>query len=117
MTGPTGLIFAMRARFASMDVMMKHSEMKLIQVLSNDDAAGDLTSSAMTGSNPATLNDNPSARYILITNWYEYGIQGEALGDAAANSFAEMAFSIENNSNSCYSCSKSRVHNGTCTRP
>ena len=71
---------------------MKHSEMKLIQV-SNDDAAGDLTSSVMTGSNPATLNDSPSAgTYLSPTGM---STDSRWLGDAAANSFAEMAFSIE----------------------
>ena len=60
MTGPTGLIFAMRARFASMDGDEALGD-EADSGFSNDDAAGDLTSSAMTGSNPATLNDSPSA--------------------------------------------------------
>ena len=41
MTGPTGLIFAMRARFASW-MVLKHLETKQILDFSNDDAAGDL---------------------------------------------------------------------------
>ena len=61
--------------------------------LSNDDAAGDLTSSAMTGSNPKLLNDSPAGIYLSPTGMTT--AQGEALGDASANSFAEMAFSIE----------------------
>ncbi len=92
MTGPTGLIFAMRAKAASSD----GAELLVDEPdtgLSNDDAAGDLTSSAMTGSNPKLLNDSPAGIYLSPTGMTT--AQGEALGDATANSFAEMAFSIE----------------------
>ena len=92
MTGPTGLIFAMRAKAASSD----GAELLVDEPdtgLSNDDAAGDLTSSAMTGSNPKLLNDSPAGIYLSPTGMTT--AQGEALGDAGANSFAEMAFSIE----------------------
>ena len=92
MTGPTGLIFAMRAKFASQDgaeALVDEADTGF----SNDDAAGDLTSSAMTGSNPKLLNDSPAGTYTSPTGMTT--AQGEALGDAAANSFAEMAFSIE----------------------
>jgi len=93
MTGPTGLIFAMRARFASMDGAEALGD-EADSGFSNDDAAGDLTSSAMTGSNPSALNDSPSAgQYTSPTGMTT--AQGEALGDASANAFAEMAFSIE----------------------
>ena len=93
MTGPTGLIFAMRARFASMDGDEALGD-EADSGFSNDDAAGDLTSSAMTGSNPATLNDSPSAgQYLSPTGMTT--AQGEALGDTTTNAFAEMAFSIE----------------------
>jgi hypothetical protein len=92
MTGPTGLIFAMRAKAASSD----GAELLVDEPdtgLANDDAAGDLTSSAMTGSNPKLLNDSPAGIYLSPTGMTT--AQGEALGDATANSFAEMAFSIE----------------------
>ena len=92
MTGPTGLIFAMRAKFASQDgaeALVDEADTGF----SNDDKAGDLTSSAMTGSNPKLLNDSPAGTYTSPTGMTT--AQGEALGDAAANSFAEMAFSIE----------------------
>ena len=91
MTGPTGLIFAMRAKFASSD-----GDEALVDEApghSNDDAAGDLTSSANTGTNPSILNDSPAGTYLAPTGMTT--AQGEALGDASANSFAEMAFSIE----------------------
>jgi hypothetical protein len=61
--------------------------------VSNDDAAGNLTSSAMTGSNPAILNDASPGTYLSPTGMTT--AQGEALGDSSTNAFAEMAFSIE----------------------
>jgi hypothetical protein len=101
MTGPTGLIFAMKSRFAASngtEALFNEPDSSF----SNDDAAGDLNSTAMTGSNPAVLNDSSPGTYI--TGGADYGsttgggmttAEGEALGDATANSFAEMAFSIE----------------------
>ena len=101
MTGPTGLIFAMKSRFSSQsgtEALFNEPDAGF----SNDDAAGDLNSTAMTGTNPAVLNNSSPGTYI--TGGADYGsttgggmttAEGEALGDAAANSFAEMAFSIE----------------------
>ena len=91
MTGPTGLIFAMRAKFASQD----GAEALVDEApgLSNDDAAGDLTSSANTGTNPKLQNDSPARTYLAPTGMTT--AQGEALGDTTTNAFAEMAFSIE----------------------
>ena len=93
MTGPTGLIFAMRARFASQDGAEALGD-EADSAFSADDAAGDLTSAAMTGTNPSALNDSPSTGQYTSPTGMTLA-QGEALGDAAANSFAEMAFSIE----------------------
>ncbi len=93
MTGPTGLIFAMRARFASQDGAEALGD-EADSAFSADDAAGDLTSAAMTGTNPSALNDSPSAGQYTSPTGMTLA-QGEALGDAAANAFAEMAFSIE----------------------
>ena len=101
MTGPTGLIFAMKSKFSTQggtEALFNEPDTGF----SNDDAAGDLNSTAMTGTNPAVLNDASPGTYI--TGGADYGsttgggmttAEGEALGDAAANSFAEMAFSIE----------------------
>ena len=101
MTGPTGLIFAMKSRFSTSggtEALFNEPDVGF----SNDDAAGDLNSTSMTGSNPAVLNNSSPGNYT--TGGADYGsttgggmttAEGEALGDAAANSFAEMAFSIE----------------------
>jgi len=91
MTGPTGLIFAMRAKYASSDGA--EALVDEVEAHSNDDAAGDLTSSANTGTNPKLLNDSPAGTYLAPTGMTT--AQGEALGDTTTNAFAEMAFSIE----------------------
>ena len=91
MTGPTGLIFAMRAKIASQDGA--EALVDEAGAISNDDAAGDLTSSANTGTNPKLLNDSPAGTYLAPTGMTT--AQGEALGDTTTNAFAEMAFSIE----------------------
>ena len=101
MTGPTGLIFAMKSRFSTQggtEALFNEPNTGF----SNDDAAGDLNTTAMTGTNPAVLNDASAGTYI--TGGADYGsttgggmttAEAEALGDASGNSFAEMAFSIE----------------------
>ena len=101
MTGPTGLIFAMKSRFATQggtEALFDEPNVGF----SNDDGAGDLNTTAMTGTNPAVLNDASAGTYI--TGGADYGsttgggmttAEAEALGDASGNSFAEMAFSIE----------------------
>ena len=95
MTGPTGLIFAMRARFASMDGAEALADEAFPDV-SNQNAAGTIGGGDIgsTETNPATLNDSPSAgTYTSATGMTT--VQGEALGDSGTNAFAEMAFSIE----------------------
>ena len=95
MTGPTGLIFAMRSSFTSQDgaeALMDES----MPDISNQNAActiggGDV---GATETNPAVLNDSPSAgTYVSATGMTT--AHAEALGDSAANAFAQMAFSIE----------------------
>ena len=93
MTGPTGLIFAMRARFASMDGAEALGD-EADSGFSNDDGAGDLGVGDQTGTNPSTLNDSPSAGQYTSPTGMSLA-QGEALGDTTSNAFAEMAFSIE----------------------
>ena len=105
MTGPTGLIFAMKSRFTSQggtEALFNEPNVGF----SNDDNAGDLNSTTMTGTNPGLLvNASGSAdNSAYTTGGDSYGSQtgggmttgeGEALGDSAGNSFAQMAFSIE----------------------
>ena len=95
MTGPTGLIFAMRARFASQDGAEALVD-EAMPDISNQNAAGTIGGGDVgsTETNPAVLNDSPSAgTYTSATGMT--ALQGEALGDSGSNAFSEMAFSIE----------------------
>jgi hypothetical protein len=92
MTGPTGLIFAMRARAKSQAGAQALFDEE-IPFLSNQDAAGDTGAGDQSGTNPAVLNDSPAGTYTSATGMTT--AQAEALGDTTADAFAEMAFSIE----------------------
>jgi len=98
MTGPTGLIFAMRSSFLSQDgaeALMDES-LPGKAGASNQNAAGTIGGGDVgsTETNPAVLNDSPSAgTYVSATGMTT--AQAEALGDSGANSFGQMAFSIE----------------------
>ncbi len=103
MTGPTGLIFAMRARHLSMD-----GEEALVDEttgaaangfsgdFSNQNSGGDIGGGDIGAneSNPAVLNDSPSAgTYTFATGMTT--AEAEALGDSSDNEFREMSFSID----------------------
>jgi hypothetical protein len=95
MTGPTGLIFAMRSSLASQDGAEALVD-EAFPDTSNQNAAGTIGGGDVgsTETNPAVLNDSPSAgTYVSATGMTT--AQGEALGDSSTNSFAQMAFSIE----------------------
>jgi hypothetical protein len=104
MTGPTGLIFAMRSRFTSQtgnEALFDEADTDF----SARNAAGDSTegqeagatgneAGGHTGSNPALLNDSPAGAFTKGTAMTT--ATAEALGDDSSNNvFAEMAFSIE----------------------
>ena len=96
MTGPTGLIFAMRARFASQDGAEALAD-EAIPDISNQNKAGTIGGGDIgaTETNPAVLNDSPSAgTYTSATG--QTALQGEALGDSGTNAFAEMHSVLRN---------------------
>jgi len=93
MTGPTGLIFAMRSRYASQ---------------TGTEALFNEANTAFTGTNAAGANGNVRGSFANTNPVYDtsaaavYGVgagmttaQSEALGDVSTNMFAEMAFSID----------------------
>ena len=94
MTGPTGLIFAMRAKFASQDgaEALVDLDVPPANQASNQNSAGELNADS-SGTNPSVLNDSPAGSYTAPLGMTT--AQGEALGDSADNAFNEMAFSIE----------------------
>ena len=110
MTGPTGLIFAMRSRFSTQDgtealfnepdtsFSAQNSSSNLTNGFSGGSVGfGTTGGTGLTNaSNPAALN--PEGSQSATTYPTGQGMrtdESEALGDAAANSFNEMAFSIE----------------------
>ena len=97
MTGPTGLIFAMRSRYTNQtgaEAMFDEADTDF----SGRNAAGSsvdgYSSTAQAGTNPGALNDSPSAG-TFTKGTAMTTAAAEALGDASGNAFAEMAFSIE----------------------
>jgi hypothetical protein len=93
MTGPTGLIFAMKSRFGSQagaEALFNEADTDF----SARDAASDTGSpDVQAGTNPATLNDSPSAGTYTTGSGMSTA-QAETLGDGT-DEFAEMAFSID----------------------
>ena len=103
MTGPTGLIFAMRSRYKSMSGSNA-------PVSGSNEAFFNEANTAFSGQNNAfgiteagfhpDANNNPFADTTLSGDSYVVNkgmttAQAEALGDAAGNHFNEMAFSID----------------------
>ena len=95
MTGPTGLIFAMKSRITSQagaEALFNEATSSF----SGNNAAADATGgspSTHSGSNPSVLNDSPAGTYTTGTGMTTAA--AEALGDASGNAFAQMAFSID----------------------
>ena len=107
MSGPTGLIFAMRASLQSSDGAEALMDESMPGALgrSNQNALGTTATSGQAGSlrsgdvgstetNPAVLNDSPSAGTYVSASGMTTA-DAEALGDGSTNAFAEMAFSID----------------------
>jgi hypothetical protein len=94
MTGPTGLIFAMKSKYISQtgtEALFDEANTEFSSdnaTTNNSGASGD----AQAGTNPATLNDSSA---VYTTSSGMTTTAAEALGDASSNAFAEMAFSID----------------------
>ena len=96
MTGPTGLIFAMKARYDNQTgTEALYNEADTVHSGNDDgnDMSGQLA--AQTGLSGAV---NPFTSPANATGGAFPTDKGEALGDAAGNHFAEMAFSIDKTS-------------------
>jgi len=91
MTGPTGLIFAMRARYSAQDG---------VEALYNEANTVFSSKSGQTDLGNTSVGTIPSANSNISNNLYNTGIglplaNAEALGTTNHPAFAEMAFSIE----------------------
>ena len=97
MTGPTGLIFAMRStKGTNRDIANSGVETFFNEVdteHSSENSSNGLASNTQTGSNPGLLADG--AGQYTIGGQGMTTAQAEALGDGATNHFNEMGFSIE----------------------
>ena len=98
MTGPTGLIFAMRSRYSSQsgtEALFNEADTSF-----SADAAGNTASQVVANGSAGTTqtgtdpNDRASGSGYTVATGMSTA-DGEKLGDTAQNSFNEMAFSIE----------------------
>jgi hypothetical protein len=87
MTGPTGLIFAMRSRFSTQG----GTEALFNEANTAFSSVNGTNAVTQTGASPADLS--AGTEYTRGTGMTT--AQAEALGDGAGNQFQEMAFSIE----------------------
>ena len=87
MTGPTGLIFAMRSRFSTQG----GTEALFNEANTAFSSVNGSNAVTQTGASPADLS--AGTEYTRGTGMTT--AQAEALGDGAGNQFQEMAFSIE----------------------
>lgn len=93
MTGPTGMIFAMRSRYTNMtgtEALFNEANTGFSGAQAN--GANGNNSGSLTNTNP-TLDFTDSTTYGVGTGMTT--AIGEALGSTATQAFAEMAFSIE----------------------
>ena len=99
MSGPTGLIFAMRSRYKAQDgteALFDEAESQFSAAGNKANIPGSAGTSSAGETNPAVLNDSSPGAYTA-----EGGMStanAEALGDGSTSGyeqFAEMAFSIE----------------------
>jgi uncharacterized GH25 family protein len=96
MSGPTGLIFAMRSRYSTQsgtEALFDEADSDFSGRNAAGSATGGYSATAHAGSNPGVLNDGSPGTYTAGTGMTTAA--AEALGDATGNAFAEMAFSIE----------------------
>ena len=96
MNGPTGLIFAMRSRYASQtgdEALFAEAQTDFsAQNAAKSLAKSGIANTDQSGSDPGVLNDDPAGDYTLTDGMTT--AQAEDLGDGGGQ-FAEMAFSIE----------------------
>jgi len=98
MTGPTGLIFAMKARYNDYPTVARTSKTEALGI--NEPDTGFSSAANPTAAGPLSAQitdpfDTSSPSYEDTTGTGMTTATAEALGDSSSNSFAEMAFSIE----------------------
>ena len=92
MTGPTGLIFAMRSKYDNQNGTEAFFNEANTRFSSSNKAGDTVGGSLQTGTNPVS---NVLDSSLFTTANGMSTARAEALGDSGSNLFAEMAFSIE----------------------
>ena len=96
MTGPTGLIFAMKARYNDYPSAGRESQSEALGI--NEPRTGESATNGPNGT--AGVDADPSgdpfaSAYATDTSGGMSTANAEALGDSSSNAFNEMSFSIE----------------------
>ena len=94
MTGPTGLIFAMRSRYSTQDGTEALFNEADASFSGNTFAANATSTGAQTGTDPADRSASVTGGGYNVHSGMSTA-EAEALGSSGSPSFAEMAFSIE----------------------
>ena len=100
MTGPTGLVFAMRSRYTSQtgDEALFNEANTSFSASAAGNTASVQAIDSTSGAKKAHTGTDPTARAFANTYTVETGMStadAEKLGDGTGNAFQEMAFSVE----------------------
>jgi len=98
MTGPTGLIFAMKARYNDYPSVGREGKSEALGINEPVSSYSSAAQSSAAGLQQAAIGDpfdTSSPSYESTTGSGMSTATAEALGDSSSNSFAEMSFTIE----------------------
>ena len=98
MTGPTGLIFAMKSRYGGGSTSNREALFQEAETNFSGDSSGTHDSDNASGLNVANLDSDSTADDARLTNIFGGGMatgNAEALGSSGGSSFKEMGFTIE----------------------
>ena len=98
MTGPTGLIFAMKARYNDYPSVGREGKSEALGLDEPVSSYSSAAQSSAAGPQQAAIGDpfdSSSPSYASTTGSGMSTATAEALGDSSGNSFAEMSFTIE----------------------
>jgi len=98
MTGPTGLIFAMKSRYEGGSTSNREALFQEAETNFSGDSSGTHDSDNASGLNVTNLDSDSTADDARLTNIFGGGMatgNAEALGSSGGSSFKEMGFTIE----------------------
>ena len=98
MSGPTGLIFAMKSRYGGGNTSSREALFNEAETQFSGDSAGTHDSDNASGLNVTNLDSDSTADDARLTNIFAGGMptaDGEALGVTGGSDFHEMGFTIE----------------------